>query len=54
MVEGILDCSDLFGSIKDPGIWHRTKKQLENVPGFTLKVVAAIAQAELERHLGLP
>ncbi len=44
---------DFLGSIRDPGIWNKTKQRIDGLPGIALKIVAAIAEAELKRHLGL-
>lgn len=45
---------EFLGSIRDPGIWVRTKERLTGLSGVTLSVVAELAKAELKKHLGLP
>ena len=44
---------EFLDNIKDPGIWGKTKKRVEGLPSVALKVVAAIAEAEVKKHLGL-
>lgn len=44
---------EFLDSIKDAGIWEKTKERIKGLPGVALAVVAAIAEAELKKHLGL-
>jgi len=44
---------DFLDSIKDPSIWKMTKQRLADLPGVTLKIFAAVAEAEIIKHLGL-
>jgi hypothetical protein len=44
---------EFLDNIKDAGVWAKTKKRVEGLSGIALKVVAAIAEAEIRKHLGL-
>jgi len=44
---------EFLASIKDKGIWEKTKARIKDLPGVTLAVVAAIAESELKKYLGL-
>jgi hypothetical protein len=44
---------ELLDSIRDPDIWSKTKKRIEGLASVSLKVVFAIAEAEIKRKLGL-
>lgn len=44
---------EFLDSIKDAGIWEKTKERIKGLPGVALAVVAAIAEAELKKRLGL-
>jgi len=44
---------DFLGSIRDPGIWNKTKERLSGLPGVALTVVAQIALAETKKYLHL-
>jgi len=44
---------EFLDSIKDVRIWERVKARLEGLSGITFTVVAAIAEAEIKKHLGL-
>lgn len=44
---------DFLGSIRDLGIWNKTKERLSGLPGIALSVVAQIGLAEAKKHLGL-
>jgi len=47
------DGHEFLDGIRDPDIWNKTKKRVEGLASVTLKVVAAIAEAEIKRKLGL-
>lgn len=47
------DGHEFLDSIRDLGIWERVKGRMAGLPSITLKAVAAIAEAELKKHLGL-
>lgn len=44
---------EFLDNIKDAGVWAKTRKRVEGLSGVALKVVAAIAEAEIKKHLGL-
>jgi hypothetical protein len=44
---------EFLDSIKDPGIWKKTKARISDLQSVTLRVVAAIAEAEIKKHFGL-
>jgi Hypothetical protein (DUF2513) len=45
---------EFLDNIKDAGIWGKTKARIKDLPSVGLKVVAAIAEAELKKHFLLP
>jgi Hypothetical protein (DUF2513) len=47
------DGHEFLANIKDAGIWGKTKARLKDMPSAAMTVVAAIAQAEIKKHLGL-
>ena len=44
---------ELCDNIKDAGIWAKTKDRLKGLPGVGLTIIAAIAESEIKKHLGL-
>lgn len=44
---------EFLDNIKDVGVWEKTKKRIDGLSGVALKVVAAIAESEIKKHLGL-
>jgi hypothetical protein len=44
---------EFLDSIKDVRIWTRVKERIDGLSGITFTVVAAIAEAELKKYLGL-
>lgn len=44
---------EFLDSIKDKGIWEKTKERIKGLSGVTLGVIAAIAEAEMKKHFGL-
>jgi len=47
------DGHEFLANIKNNDIWEKTKSRISDLPGIALKVVAAIAQAEMMKKLGL-
>jgi hypothetical protein len=47
------DGHEFLDNIKNNDIWEKTKNRISDLPGIALKVVAAIAQAEMMKKLGL-
>jgi hypothetical protein len=47
------DGHEFLDNIKDVGVWEKTKERLHGIPGVALGVVAAIAEAEIKKRLGL-
>jgi len=45
---------EFLDSIRDPGVWISTKERIKGLASVTLPVIAAIAEAEIKRRLGLP
>jgi hypothetical protein len=44
---------EFLDNIKNDDIWAKTKKRFSNLSGVGLRIVAALAEAELKRHMGL-
>jgi hypothetical protein len=44
---------EFLDNIKDVGVWEKTKERLQGIPGVALTVVAALAEAEIKKRLGL-
>ena len=44
---------EFLDNVKDVGVWEKTKERLHGIPGVALTVVAAIAEAEIKKKLGL-
>jgi hypothetical protein len=44
---------EFLDNIRDKNIWHATKERVKGLPGVALKIVAAIAEAEVKKRLGL-
>jgi hypothetical protein len=44
---------EFLDSIRDPDIWSKTKKRIDGLASVTLKIVAAIAEAEIKKRIGL-
>jgi hypothetical protein len=44
---------EFLANIKNNDIWEKTKTRISDLPGIALNVVAAIAQAEMMKKLGL-
>jgi hypothetical protein len=44
---------EFLDNIKDAGIWKSTKAKVSQLSGVALSVVAAIAEAEIKKHLNL-
>jgi Hypothetical protein (DUF2513) len=40
-------------NIKSDTIWAKTKNQVKDLPGISLKVIAEIAEALIRKHVGL-
>lgn len=45
---------EFLDNIRDPGIWNKTKERVAGLGTVALSVVAALAQAEVKKRLGLP
>ena len=45
---------EFLDNIKNDDIWQKTKRQFSNLSGVGLRIVAAFAEAELKKRLGLP
>lgn len=48
------DGHEFLANIKDAGIWGKTKAKIKDLPSVALSVVAAIAQAEVKKYIGIP
>ena len=44
---------EFIANIENDDIWSKTKKRIAGLPSVGLSVVAAIAEAEIKKHLGL-
>jgi hypothetical protein len=44
---------EFLANIKNDDIWEKTKVRMHDLPGIALKAVAAIAQAEIMKKLGI-
>ena len=44
---------ELLDNIRDKGIWEKTKTRIAGLSSISLKIVAAIAEAEIKKHIGL-
>lgn len=44
---------EFLDNVKDVSVWEKTKERLHGIPGVALGVVAAIAEAEIKKRLGL-
>ena len=44
---------EFLDNIKDSGIWKKVKEQAQKLPGVSLTIIAAIAEAEIKKYLGL-
>jgi Hypothetical protein (DUF2513) len=44
---------DFLDNIKSDTIWAKTKNQVKDLPGVSLKVIAEIAAALIRKHVGL-
>ena len=44
---------EFLDNVKDSGIWKNTKAKAAQLSGVALSVVAAIAEAEIKKRLGL-
>ena len=44
---------EFLDSIRDSGIWGKTKKRLEGLPSVAFSIVIELAKAEARKHLGL-
>lgn len=44
---------EFLANVKDAGIWGKTKARVKDLPSVAITVVAAIAEAEIKKHLGL-
>jgi hypothetical protein len=47
------DGHEFLDNIRDTSVWEKTKERLQGIPGVALSVVAAIAEAEIKKRLGL-
>ena len=45
---------EFLDNIKNNDVWGKTKTRLGDLATVSLKVVAAVAEAEIKRRLGLP
>jgi len=44
---------EFLANVKDVSVWEKTKERLQGISGVALTVVAAIAEAEIKKKLGL-
>lgn len=47
------DGHEFLDNIKNDNIWSKVKQQAATVSGVGLKVLAALAEAEMKKHFGL-
>jgi hypothetical protein len=47
------DGHEFADNIKDMSIWKRVKARIDGLPGVAVKVIAAVAESEIKKHLGL-
>jgi hypothetical protein len=45
---------EFLDSVRDPGIWVKTKERIGGLKGVAFSVIGELAKAELKKHLGLP
>lgn len=44
---------EFLDNIRDKGIWEETKKRVSGLAGIGMSVIAAVAEAEVKKRLGL-